>query len=469
MPVEAVLMSNKGLVIAPAGCGKTQLIIETLRHPTQKPKLVLTHTTAGVAALRQRLRKHQVPPSHYRVSTIAGWALNISAMFPKNCNYSNNSNSQPNYVDLQKKVTLLIQRGHIADILQSSYSRLLVDEYQDCSTSQHNLICALSNFLPTVIFGDPIQAIFGFSKGDPLPDWNTQVETTFPIITTLDTPWRWINAGNPELGQWVLSVREAFSLETKIDLNILNIRPGCVHWHQLSGDAHTDKQLQISTQYQLRNSMGPTESLLVIGDSTRPSSRHDFAKSTQGIDVVEPVDLKDIVTAAENFEKCAANQLVHQVLTIATNIMTGVNRANILKRIASILEGKNRKEPSNIELEAINLANQNSPEAILKLITVLEESGNTKIYRSAALSALKDTLSLSLSQPDISLKESAVKVREKRRQQGDKRITNRAIGSTLLLKGLEADHVLILNASQMDAKNLYVALSRGSKSITLFS
>lgn len=42
-----------------------------------------------------------------------------------------------------------------------------------------------------------------------------------------------------------------------------------------------------------------------------------------------------------------------------------------------------------------------------------------------------------------------------------------AIGSTLLLKGLEADHVVVLNADKLDAKNLYVAMTRGAKTVTL--
>ena len=60
-------------------------------------------------------------------------------------------------------------------------------------------------------------------------------------------------------------------------------------------------------------------------------------------------------------------------------------------------------------------------------------------------------------------------IREQRRHQGDRRIPQRAIGSTLLLKGLESDHSLILDAGTMTPQNLYVALSRGAKSVTIFS
>jgi DNA helicase-2/ATP-dependent DNA helicase PcrA len=48
-------------------------------------------------------------------------------------------------------------------------------------------------------------------------------------------------------------------------------------------------------------------------------------------------------------------------------------------------------------------------------------------------------------------------------------LPRRAVGSTLLLKGLEAEVAIILNASGMNARNLYVAMSRGSKALTVCS
>jgi hypothetical protein len=54
-------------VAAPAGCGKTQLIADALtQHTDNKPVLVLTHTNAGVTALRARLQRGAVPSSAYR-------------------------------------------------------------------------------------------------------------------------------------------------------------------------------------------------------------------------------------------------------------------------------------------------------------------------------------------------------------------------------------------------------------------
>jgi superfamily II DNA or RNA helicase len=68
-----LLAIDRGTVTAPAGCGKTHLIAQALaRHSELKPVLVLTHTNAGVAALRARLDKAGVAADRYRLSTIDG-------------------------------------------------------------------------------------------------------------------------------------------------------------------------------------------------------------------------------------------------------------------------------------------------------------------------------------------------------------------------------------------------------------
>src|SRR6185437_11647963 len=72
---EALLSVQRGSVTAAAGCGKTHLIAAALRrHQGRLPILVLTHTNAGVSALRLRLNNTGVPVSAYRVATIDGFA-----------------------------------------------------------------------------------------------------------------------------------------------------------------------------------------------------------------------------------------------------------------------------------------------------------------------------------------------------------------------------------------------------------
>lgn len=70
---SSLLEITRGTVTAPAGCGKTHLIAESLRNnPAKKPVLVLTHTNAGVASLRTKLNGLKVETSKYRLSTIDG-------------------------------------------------------------------------------------------------------------------------------------------------------------------------------------------------------------------------------------------------------------------------------------------------------------------------------------------------------------------------------------------------------------
>jgi len=84
-----ILSIERGIVIAPAGCGKTHSIVEVLAtHGDSLPILVLTHTNAGVAALRSRLNARGVAHQRYRLATIDGWAMRIVGMFPKRAEYT---------------------------------------------------------------------------------------------------------------------------------------------------------------------------------------------------------------------------------------------------------------------------------------------------------------------------------------------------------------------------------------------
>ena len=54
-----------------------------MRHKDEKPVLILTHTNAGVAALRARLQDMGVPRRAFRITTIDGWAMRLIGTFPE--------------------------------------------------------------------------------------------------------------------------------------------------------------------------------------------------------------------------------------------------------------------------------------------------------------------------------------------------------------------------------------------------
>ena len=232
-----LLEINGGLVVAPAGCGKTELILASLkRHEGAKPVLVLTHTNAGVGALRGRLNRLGVKASNYRLATIDGWAIRLISMFPSRSGHDPKiiAREQPDYVAIRESTWRLIRAGHVNDPIAATYSRLLIDEHQDCSLRQHAIVYHLAKVLPTCIVGDPMQSIFGFDPRDALADWNEHVSKHFPLAHTLDTPWRWINAGCEELGRWLLMVRTKLLAKQSIDLTAA---PRSVTWIQLNGNA----------------------------------------------------------------------------------------------------------------------------------------------------------------------------------------------------------------------------------------
>jgi UvrD-like helicase C-terminal domain len=65
--------------------------------------------------------------------------------------------------------------------------------------------------------------------------------------------------------------------------------------------------------------------------------------------------------------------------------------------------------------------------------------------------------------------EALGRIRDGLRHSG-RRPTNRVVSRTVLVKGLEYDHVVIGNADIMaDCRNLYVALTRARYSVTVIS
>jgi hypothetical protein len=67
------------------------------------------------------------------------------------------------------------------------------------------------------------------------------------------------------------------------------------------------------------------------------------------------------------------------------------------------------------------------------------------------------------------LQDAAWHIRNNARRVGRK-LPPRVVSRTLLVKGLEFDHAIIANADVIsDAKNLYVALTRGARSLTVVS
>lgn len=460
-----ILAIGRGTITAPAGCGKTHLIAESLqRHSGRKSILVLTHTNAGVAALRGRLDRAGVPHKSYRLSTIDGWAMRLISTFPARSAHHPDLlklvNPRTGYPEIRNAAANLLKSGHVGDIISATYDRLIVDEYQDCSIRQHVVVTWIAQILPTCVLGDPMQAIFGFG-GDGLAGWDKDVCAYFPIVGELTTPWRWINANAEQLGGWLLDVRIKLLRGDPVDLR--NAPPE-VSWVELDGTEDHQRRL-IAARTQAPE--GSNGRVLIIGDSTNPASQRQFASQTPGAITVEAVDLRDLLSFAGSFDVSVPDALERLAL-FAQSVMTNVGADYLLKRVQSLMNGTARNLPTSVERIAIFFAKAPSYSLAIDLLIEISREGGVRTHRPAILRACIKALQLCDGNCELSLYDAAIRMREQSRLIG-RPLPRRAVGSTLLLKGLEAEVAIILNADALNSRNLYVATTRGSNNLVVCS
>jgi len=178
--------SRRGIVIAPAGCGKTFLLAEAVGCSTGR-QLVLTHTHAGVRAIRGHLERQGVPSALYRVATIDGFSLRYASAFPTLSKWATPIPTGNDWKTLRGCAQVLLGTSAIRRVLAVTYSGVFVDEYQDCSVAQHQLILALGEFMPVRVVGDPLQAIFALLDREEFRHWR-EIERTFTLVAELTTP-----------------------------------------------------------------------------------------------------------------------------------------------------------------------------------------------------------------------------------------------------------------------------------------
>jgi hypothetical protein len=459
-----LLEIDRGLVTAPAGCGKTELIARALtRHKGPKPILVLTHTNAGVAALRGRLNRAGVPSKNYRLATIDGWAMRLISTFPLRSGHSPKllelATPAKDYPEIRITAANLLQSGCISEVLASSYERVVVDEYQDCSTLQHSIVVNAAAVLPAVVLGDDLQAIFNFGS-DKLADWDGETCKEFPEVGTLKTPWRWINAKAEELGHWLLEVRKCLKNRQAIDLKTA---PSNVVLHLLDGGADDHKIRLEAARVQ---PPGKNESVVIIGESTSRKNQQLIASQTPGAITVEAVDFKDLIEFARSFDLHDGNA-VSRLAYFGQSLMTNTGAEHLIKRVKSHKDKTSRTPPTEVEQSALKFVASPSHASALDVLVEMNKQPGVRVHRpeilSAAIKAFKECGS-----GQLTLYDAAIRMREHNRMIG-RRLGRRTVGSTLLVKGLEAEVSVVLHACELDAPNLYVAMTRGSKLLVLCS
>lgn len=106
---------------------------------------------------------------------------------------------------------------------------------------------------------------------------------------------------------------------------------------------------------------------------------------------------------------------------------------------------------------------------LLIAMLVIANNSTLRLFKREAWYDVCKSIEAAAANPDVLCQEALGRIRDALRHSG-RRPLNRVVSRTLLVKGLEYDHVIIADAAGLKSgTNLYVALTRARKTVTIFS
>jgi len=459
-----LLGAERAFVIAPAGCGKTQLIAEAVHLDADRRSLVLTHTHAGVDALRKRLKALGAKASTYEVNTIAGWSLRLAASFPNTSGITTPRPFKEQWSAVYRAASRVLSIGAIKTVMRASFDSVYVDEYQDCSPLQHNIVLQVADILPTRVLGDPLQGIFDFG-GSEIVDWQTHVEPHFDELPPLCEPHRWAGK-NPSLGGWLMTVRGRLEAAQPVDLR--QAPDGCIEFVQLPADPRAQGNIQRERCMSITCRNG--EKLLAI--HSWEDQCHGIARLSGGkFRSPETIECDALFKAAKAFDTAPDGPaLAKATFDFGCICLTKV-KTDLQQTSARIFNGRglqvSRQYRLQEQLDALaEIAEACSLLSARKALVALARTPGAAKARHELFVEMLDALREHETGQHPCLEDAAMRTRDRTSRTG-RALGRYVISRTLLVKGLEFDHVIVLDGNALDRKNLYVALTRASRSLTI--
>lgn len=455
---------EKSMLIAPAGFGKSYTIAESLKHTESHGKqLILTHTHAGVASIKQKIISHGIKSSTYSVETISSFAQKYVLSFYTGNDIPDQDDSKNYYPFIIDKAISLLKLNPIKNVVASSYSGLFVDEYQDCNIKQHELVLLLADFLPTRILGDFLQGIFNFGGVDLVNMNNPEQMGEFANSTyNLTQPQRWLNGNNLALGQDLLNIRNLLINNLPIDL---------LQFKSIEFRLISNSQELINYNFMIKL-LSDEKSLLIIDpNSVNATSRIKFIQRYKNIPrMIESIDDKLFYNLSKELDKINNTNVVTQIIIISIALFnkTGIDNWFNSKGLKNKVKSEDKVLSNSILNKVKCFETQNSYITISTILKEISTLPEVKCYRKELFLTLWKALE-DAEYNNITVYEAMVQRRNLIRRSGRK-IFGKCIGTTLLTKGLEFDTVVLINAHNFKCpKNLYVAMTRASKKLIIFS
>ncbi|MFT6216572.1 MAG: DNA helicase-2/ATP-dependent DNA helicase PcrA [Roseivirga sp.] len=511
MDYQSFVDCKKSLLISPAGYGKTHTIVESLKY-TSGCQLILTHTHAGVASIKDKLAKARIASNCYSVETISSFSQRYLKSFyvgsdvPEQDAKDKNDPSKDYHSFVTEKARFLISSPIVRRILLATYDGLFVDEYQDCTQLQHAFFMEMANILPTRILGDPLQGIFDFNG--EVVDFNTDL-SDFKQFPELQTPYRWYKEGNNKaLGDLIKTFRQPL-----LKGGIINLRPDSTSSFYVipiqDGDFDDPSSVyrkKIKGLLQHSKSDRSYESLLIIvpeyeeiikGKPVRRGGIAHRAKMLTKFDhgkevtLLEAIDDSKFYSLAKDTDKLIDSmskarkpiKKLYDFLIKLFSKTSPVNRKNIglndwistsLQKVDSDYHLKSKQSNAAVlgeQLKQIMFDLEANPShaEMHSLLLFLKNTLKLKILpRRELLNSLLQAVIKSVNE-GVSVY-AAMKEHKNIIRRSGRRVQGKCIGTTLLTKGLEFDTVAIFDAHKFESpKHLYVALTRCCKNLILFT
>lgn len=469
MNIERFLSADKALLIAPAGFGKTHFISDAVKTLSSK-QLILTHTHAGVASIKQRLSSNKVPNHLYHVETISGFAQRFTYAY-----YTGGDvpglELKEHFPFVTKKAADLFSIDLIAKVITQTYCGLFVDEYQDCTQTQHRFVRQLAKLIPTRLLGDYLQGIFDLGN-EPIVDLQCSEQMT-GFIDTVDTldqvPWRWRNSGNTELGEAIMSIRESLLAGEPIDLSqykaieLVHCAEHEIHdFRSLYGQRI--KQLSVERNV-----------LFIHPRSESAAIRLKVIKSYQNrFYMIEAIDESAFYESARKIDEANSGNFIGIVgdvfnqIANRTELKNWIDKGRIRNKDLSKLEHWKINRYKTLLAAADLYGRTPTLRELRSFLEGVYALPGIHCYRREIFTSLIRSMT-DAHQLGITVEDAMIKNRNRLRSLG-RQITGRCIGTTLLTKGLEFGTVGILNAQIFTCpKHFYVAISRASKRLVIFS
>lgn len=459
---EIALIQTKqnAAIEAPAGHGKTEMITDLVDKLPGK-KLVLTHTNAGVDALQRRMCRKNVSKEKYYLSTISSFCMKWCDAYPNTAGIDSavKMTDDKFYPMVHAGAVRIFQNEWARKVIGTTYSCIIVDEYQDCVLIQHQIFVELNKLLPVYVLGDPLQAIFGFKE--KLVSWKNICFDITPVETY---PWRWEKT-NPALGQYLNDVRSQLLPGLDGQRVKLSMNPRQKDVHRISVSAlHDGSIFRIASQYETVLYIAKWETdTIAFSKGTGGLFQHD---ETQNLKVLlETARLLD-----KDYGEARANALFDFIGECASGITTELKSYGKHIKNGDFEFSKITKYPEfGKRMERVYKCHEHND--MMAVLDWIKNESGFHIYRRELFTEMQRSIKRARDL-NIPITQAAQEIRmipgNQSKYAGFKKLASR----TLLSKGLEFECVIIdLSKVGKDAyysyssTEMYVAMTRAMKAI----